>query len=654
MNTSSLTKQLEQYIDWKRKANSQLSQYTGWLSKNQLSSPEIEDLILRAKQKLVDDAVTLSFVGESSRGKTELINALFSSQFGQKLFPSEVGRTTMCPTEVLSDKTATHAYIRLLPIETRKTERTIASYKASPDEWVTINLPGNNPAEMAKAFNEVSRNRQASYEEARQLGFSPGALEASETTPGKVIIPAWRYAVISFAHPQLNHGLRIIDTPSLNSYGCEPELALDILNHSHAVVFVVSAEKNISINDLAVWKFYLKQIQDDPTVQLLTVLNKVDLLWDDLEGERYAQLTIAQRQKSIAKKLGLAAENILPVSAKHALLGKVRQNQRQISRSNIDALEQALSERVNEHQAKLATTPILQSTLAMMKNSRDSMRLRLEDLKAQHQLIGKGTGENKAIIEELNTQTKAEFQNYHKRLLTLKSNRRLLSRQAELLSTAANTPQFSRLANKLKNSLSGQWTPGAGLAQGIADFFRSLYLDLNNLKLEVSMANKMASSLYERYQPKHDELTLPVPHIDLEFYTQQFRSLQTRSEGFNQQLTAQSPETGPIPTRLFNTLLNQINQTLKLLNEETTHWANDVLQPLLQHTLEQKQLTEQQMVQLRNLTMDAQSILWRSEKISLFINDTAKQLELADGFLGQSNNSSEPEPTMQDEWPSTL
>ena len=55
-------------------------------------------------QALVTDRVTLAFVAEFSRGKTELINALFFAETGVRLLPSTPGRTTMSPTELFYDE----------------------------------------------------------------------------------------------------------------------------------------------------------------------------------------------------------------------------------------------------------------------------------------------------------------------------------------------------------------------------------------------------------------------------------------------------------------------------------------------------------------------------------------------------------------------
>ena len=42
----------------------------------------------------------LAFVAEFSRGKSELINAIFFADAGRRVLPATPGRTTMCPVEL--------------------------------------------------------------------------------------------------------------------------------------------------------------------------------------------------------------------------------------------------------------------------------------------------------------------------------------------------------------------------------------------------------------------------------------------------------------------------------------------------------------------------------------------------------------------------
>ncbi len=54
-------------------------------------------------QKLRDDRLVVAFFAEFSRGKSELINAIFFGDQGTRVLPSSTGRTTMCPTELMYD-----------------------------------------------------------------------------------------------------------------------------------------------------------------------------------------------------------------------------------------------------------------------------------------------------------------------------------------------------------------------------------------------------------------------------------------------------------------------------------------------------------------------------------------------------------------------
>lgn len=80
----------------------------------------------------VEDELTIAFVGEYSRGKTELINALFFSDFGQRMLPAQAGRTTMRPTELFFDRNHQENYLLLLPIETRVGELSLQQLRAQP------------------------------------------------------------------------------------------------------------------------------------------------------------------------------------------------------------------------------------------------------------------------------------------------------------------------------------------------------------------------------------------------------------------------------------------------------------------------------------------------------------------------------------------
>ena len=167
-----------------------------------------------------------------------LINALFFDETGVRLLPSSPGRTTMAPTELFYDE-AGGSYIRLLPIESRLEDISLAEFKKMPERWVRFNLDCNSPTQMQEAFKELIATKKVDRQLAKKLGLWNEREAAAQgiINPEKVEIPCWRHALISFPHPVLKEGLTIIDTPGLNANrryakfsNCSPSMAVKFSN----------------------------------------------------------------------------------------------------------------------------------------------------------------------------------------------------------------------------------------------------------------------------------------------------------------------------------------------------------------------------------------------------------------------------------------
>jgi hypothetical protein len=91
--------EIVRYNRWREDLSGAVNEYHDWLERtNQIDigqSVRFYDLL----ESLNRGRLMIAFLAEFSRGKSELINALFFSSFKERLLPSDVGRTTMCPTE---------------------------------------------------------------------------------------------------------------------------------------------------------------------------------------------------------------------------------------------------------------------------------------------------------------------------------------------------------------------------------------------------------------------------------------------------------------------------------------------------------------------------------------------------------------------------
>src|SRR5688572_22446806 len=119
--SKSLDQQIKEYQHWREQLMKTIGDYRDWLLLTKSSDSLQELRLYDMEETLKKDRLVLAFVAEFSRGKTETINALFFSDFDQRLLPCDPGRTTMCPTEIFWNSEE-EPCIKLLPIETRKRE----------------------------------------------------------------------------------------------------------------------------------------------------------------------------------------------------------------------------------------------------------------------------------------------------------------------------------------------------------------------------------------------------------------------------------------------------------------------------------------------------------------------------------------------------
>ncbi|WP_263143055.1 dynamin-like GTPase family protein [Pseudomonas sp. RIT-PI-AD] len=631
MSMERLSQQVDAYVGWKRELIREITRYRSWLEHNRLNSDPVQAKLERALRLLRTDHITLAFVGEFSRGKTELINSLFFSQYGQRMLPSQAGRTTMCPTELYFDPRSERSYIRLLPIETRAAHASVAQFKRIPRHWVNIPLDLEDPANMVRAFAQVAKSKPMPVEQAIQLGFHPDALESADKA-GHVLVPAWRHAMVNFDHPLLRQGLRILDTPGLNALGSEPELTLSMLPAAQAVIFLLAADAGVTASDMAIWQQHIRQLDEDTQTSLFAVLNKIDVLWDDLAGESFVQNAIRQIQESTARQLGLRREDVLPLSAKQALLAKVRGDHALLERSQMERLETLLCERIVAQKERLIEDRVVNQVLALLQNSQHVLGLRLDKVREQRDLLGGHQQDNGQLLFELTARTKDDHAQHHRRLLGLKTNQRLLKRQGDLLRMAARPDRLELHLNRVRHDLTDSWTT-LGINQAILHFFRSVEADLHAFEHEADMANRMVAAIYRRHNEENPLHGVDAPRFDIKRYQRDLAQLRGKAHQFRLGLGTLLTEQRLLTRRFFATLVQEVIGLHQRLRQEAAQWANDALMPLMQHTLEHKQLLESHMLRLKSLAQETQNASQRVQHLGQYARELEHQLLQANDML---------------------
>jgi len=588
--------QMRAFDRWKAEVAHAIEEYKQWLDDHRMSTPEIELRIYDSLNSLRGDRLVIAFVAEFSRGKTELINAIFFSDYQRRLLPSDAGRTTMCPTELFYDQKSDEAYIRLLPIETRLEDASISELKKQLERWTTLPLDVNSPDQMAEALREVMKVKRVSIEDAKKLGlYSPelhSHYQDDDAPPTHVDIPMWRHALISFPHPLLQQGLAILDTPGLNALGSEPELTLSMLPNAHAVLFVLAADTGVTRSDMDMWQLHIRAHRKNDHKGLVAALNKIDTLWDEMKNAEQVEESVQHQCKETAKLLGMDESRVFPVSAQKALVGKIRKDEGLLARSRLLALENYLADHILPAKQVIVRDTVVAAIDLMMGASRQMVTQRLGSARQQLDELRSLSGRNADVITGLMRKTRERQASYNKNMESFQASRRILAQHSKSMLDALSINAVDDLVAKTRQDMEGSWTTG-GMKKGMKTFFDGARDTMQHVSTLAEQTQNVVQAIYRKF---HEEHGLPMGELkpySIKKYRIELERLYDEAETFRNSPITTMTEQHFVIKKFFISLVSHVRHLFTKANRETDAWLKGSLIPLVKQVNENKQHLDQ-------------------------------------------------------------
>ncbi len=581
MAENKLAHQFAAYSEWRKALVDSICDYRSWLNEQELNDAQIDQRITNLLERLREDKLNVAFVAEFSRGKSELINAIFFADYGQRLLPSSAGRTTMCPTELLYDA-AKPTSIMMLPIETRASDATTTEYKRYPDEWHTVAFEVDNNDSMVAAFKEVSSTKRVTAEEAEKFGlFDPNSSDdaMSLNKDGTIDIPSWRYAVINFPHPLLEQGLVILDTPGLNAIGTEPELTLNMLPNAHAVLFILAADTGVTKSEIDVWRQYISGTRWKQKGRL-AVLNKIDGLWDELKNEADIEKEIAKQVRTSAELLGLENNQIFPTSAQKGLLAKINGDDALLAQSRLPELEKALSDELIPSKKEIVRDNTKNEIEDLIGNSNMILDSRVAGVVEQLEELRGLRGKNEDVVEHMMNKVKIDKENFEKGLQRFQALRSVFSQQTNKLFTLLGME-----ALKVQVHTTRETMVNASFTKTIRDAMDQFFTDLKGRLVssdaQIDEIKKMMDVMYDKFSKEHGLRKSEPPAFSTLRYQKELAKLERAyKEQFNTAFNMIANEKMTLTTKFFETLASRVIHVYEVANRDVENWLKAVIAPM--------------------------------------------------------------------------
>ncbi|MET3116685.1 putative GTPase [Undibacterium sp. GrIS 1.8] len=608
---SNLVQKFQEYSDWRKGVVSALEQYRAWIHGSDMADAASDQRISRLLERLVDDKLTIAFVAEFSRGKSELINAIFFADYGQRILPSSAGRTTMCPTELLYDETIPPC-IRLLPIETRKEAQSTSDYKGQHHVWTVLPLNISSGDGMLEAFKQVSLTKRVSIEEAKSYGLfdeddPDAALEIDEN--GLVEISQWRHAIVNFPHPLLKEGLIIVDTPGLNAIGTEPELTLNLIPNAHAVLFILAADTGVTKSDIDVWR---NHIGGGPG--RMVVLNKIDSMWDELRTADEIEAQIKHQISTVAHNLSLDEKQIFPVSAQKGLVAKINKDAPLLAKSRLPTLEYALSKELIPSKQDIIraqmTTDINEITGAQQAIISARTRSVVEQMMELKSLRGK----NINVIEHMMRRIDAEKKEFDASLIKMQGTRAVFTRLSTEVYTSLGMDILREEIRKSREAMQKSKF-STGLKDAVRQFFSNIKFNLQASNKKTDEISEMMTIMYRKFSTEHG-LALSAPmSFSLDKYIQEVASVEAVFQKQFSTMTLLTTSQVALMQKFFDSIAARVKQSFLQANRDVEAWQKVVMAPLEAQIREHKGQLKNRMQSIQRIHVATDSL---EEKISSF------------------------------------
>jgi hypothetical protein len=609
---SALGKNVLEFQAWRDRLLGAIETFRARLDTTQAVNVEQSLRMYDLIESLRTDRMLLAFIAEYSRGKTELINALFFSGYKRRLLPSDIGRTTMCPTEIFHDP-AEAPYLRLLPIETRETDNSVTALKRTPIEWIRISLPLDDVDELAATLAKVVESKRVSIEHARRLGLyndaSPELSAALGAGPGEVLVPAWRHALINFPHPMLTAGLAILDTPGLNALGTEPELTLSMIPNAHAVLFLLAMDTGVTRSDMELWQ---RHVQNN-AVRSVAVLNKVDLIWDDLKSDLDIEQAVNGQLDATALILNLPRHNVLPMSAQKALIARIKGDPELLERSGVEALESLLVQMIPDRRRIIAER-VAREFGVLVEASYQTVMAKLRATHAELAELASLRGKNQGMAKVMVTRLEQERAAYQHTVLNFRNTHAVVMKQGMIVQANLDPDQIEVICQEYRRKLHEQLFT-IGLMRMMQQLFDHFEKETGKIMGFANQIKGLVDAVYVSFHEKYGFARLSPPQLSLVRFGEQMLQLKQGTIAFcANPATVMQPQ-GVVIRKFYDRLVAEAKEVFQQVAAETDNWLHRALSPLTMQLKEHEEMLDRRLENLRRIIGNVRVLETRTREL---------------------------------------
>ena len=601
---SQLEQRIAQFTEWRTKLVAAIDDFRSWQDTYGHADIEQTLRIYDMVEGLRNDRIRLAFMGESAEDKIGIINALLFSDMPNGLLPVGAGSEFLCATEIFHDP-GESPYVRVLPIDTRKNQESIANLRRSPIEWITMRLNPDSPESIAEATQSLMESRAVSIDEARSL-----TLHNVERSGDAVMIPAWRYALINIPHPMLKSGLIALYTPGAQMLASEPEVAMRIGSSAQSLLMVLG--KDLATTSHDVWKQYAQNSQAHKFVVL-----------DSSAGAD------ATTESNVAQKLELPSENVLALPIAKAVASRLAHEESSALMDGFSRLEKMHGEKLVPERQALLMSAVVKEIGPLVQSARQAVAGRFIATVKEMQDLTSTSGKNQTVAQDMLTRLENERKLYQKSVTQFNVIYSDLNARGQELLATLHDDRIEEILSYDREFIQGAWTT-AGLWKSMQGLFSYFATQVQKILNYAENLHHTVDGIYQSFHENYGLAKLTPPPINLEKHLDAMHTHEENARSFCHDPVNIATYKDFLVKKFYDGLVEEARQQFELTRLDTEHWLRGALGPLNGQIMERQNLMLKRVESLRNMKDNMMSVQERIKQLDSQRQSLKKQGEQLD------------------------
>ncbi|MFO0481005.1 MAG: hypothetical protein ACK52M_05175, partial [bacterium] len=343
------------------------------------------------------------------------------------------------------------------------------------------------------------------------------------------------------------------------------------------------------------------------------VLNKVDLIWDDLKSDSDIEQAVNGQLDSTALILNLPRRNVLPMSAQKALIARIKDDPDLLERSGIQALEALLVQMIPDRRRIIAER-VAREFGVLVETSYETLMAKLRSTHAELAEMASLRGKGHGMVKTAMVKLEHDRASYQQTVQNFRNTHAVVRKQGLILQSNLATELIDGICQDYRRKLNEQLFT-IGLMRMMQQLFDHFEKETGKIMGFANQIKGLVDAVYISFHEKYGFAKLSPPPLSLARFSDNMLQLKQGTIAFCASPTTVMQPQGMVIRKFYDMLVAEAKKVFQQVSTETDGWLHRALSPLTMQLKEHEEMLDRRLESLRKITENVRALETRTREL---------------------------------------